>query len=97
MAAFQSFLVVRGRVASMFDMLRYDQCFPANERQAAAMWESFSTGRPVECVVILTRRAANDNPATADRWRSFNCEVLGQFSAFSDAEALADRAVRGPA
>lgn len=89
MTCYASFIVVRGRVASMLDMLRYDTCYPANERQAAAMWGSFSTGRPAECVVVLARRAANDNPATVDRWRSFNCEVLGQFDNFPEAEDLA--------
>lgn len=89
---YASFIVVRGRVASMVDMLRYDTCFPANEQQSAKMWASFSTGRPAECVVVLLRRALNDNPVTVERWRSFNCEVLGQFDNFGDAERLASEA-----
>lgn len=83
---YESILLVRGRLTSMLDMLRYDSCFPASEAEAGRMERA--DGAPG--LFILRRRAAQPGEPTQARWRSFNCEVLGVFDCVPDAERARD-------
>ena len=80
--------VVTVRVSSLsglMDMLRYDRCCPFSEEDSSKLskingWEQCGglPPTPLDRVVRLLRFSANELPATAGRWRSFNCEVLDE-------------------
>lgn len=74
-------VVVEGSGIFPFDMLRYDNCVPATERDSATMGD----GDPMEGIggissrrrVTLKRFSFTTNhPATEGRWRSFGWMVV---------------------
>jgi hypothetical protein len=67
LSALRSFRV-RGSGEFPFDMLRYDECWPAGADDAAAMNK---TGRR-----LITLRVANHFAPTEARWNSFNWKIV---------------------
>lgn len=63
-------IVVEGSGDFPFDMLRYDQCYPASER------DSYLMGYGHKRQVTLTRSSVNAMPPTYRRWASFLWEVV---------------------
>ena len=62
---------VRGSGEFPFDMLRYDQCWPAKEE------DSYRMGYPEYRTVTLKKVTSKDMKATTDdRWKSFCWEVV---------------------
>lgn len=71
----------------LFDMMRYDSCFPSTEAEAHKIGRlNENEDSPEDHIIVLTRCARNDAPATEGRWRSFNCHVLDE--RHPDSEAL---------
>lgn len=62
--------VVEGGGDFPFDMLRYDQCYPASESDAHAM------GHERTRQVTLIRCSVNPSPPTFRRWDSFVWRVV---------------------
>lgn len=61
-----------------YDMMRYDNCVPATEQDAGKL-ERVAGGYsddPADRVVEFRRFARTPGGPTADRWRSFNCEIV---------------------
>ena len=80
-------------VESLLDMMRYDRCVPATEDESRKLWRILGhNASEADHFVRLTRYAAADTPATAERWLSFNCELLDERSPaaeqLTDAEIL---------
>lgn len=83
-----SILTVRiSSASSVIDMLRYDRCCPLDEDEASKLVRLISDDQcgssratPADHVIRLMRFAKNVNPATTNRWRSFNCVVLDERS-----------------
>jgi hypothetical protein len=80
---FESFLLVRGSLKSMLDMLRYDSCFPATEHETNLLvrGDEYEPG-----LIVLCRRSGANLPATEAKWRSHGCEVIGEFLERFEAE-----------
>lgn len=81
------FIVVQVRGPEVADMLRYDNCCPANEEHAHKL--SRALGREGGDWVILKRFVALGAPKepTHERWKSFSIECIPQaFESFYDAE-----------
>jgi hypothetical protein len=66
-------ITVEGMGAFPIDMLRYDACYPASERDAATIITSFE-GAPIVSRVRLT--LSFKGRYTPDRWRSFLWNVV---------------------
>lgn len=65
----------------LIEGMRYDRCCPATEADSAKIERMLSMSEsPTDRIVQLLRYAAAPGPATADRWRSFNCRVLDERS-----------------
>lgn len=70
--------------SSLIDMMRYDSCFPATEDESRKIWKLIgheqcgNDAKPEDHIVRLHRVARTELPATADRWKSFNCTVLDE-------------------
>lgn len=83
---FVSVITVRyGSINGLLDMLRYDRCCPFSEDDSRKLskvngYEQCGgiTPNSTDYVVRLLRFSANELPATAGRWASFNCEVLDE-------------------
>jgi hypothetical protein len=83
---YSTIFVVEGSGDFPVDMLRYDSAFPLFERDSyIAMHEAAKTRR-----VVLMSRRVNDNPPTAERWRSFCWNVVGVFHNANEAELCRD-------
>lgn len=68
-------------VEALLDMMRYDSCYPATEddaRKLAHLVTGEAWSSPADHLIRLTRVARNNQPATAQRWRSFGCHVLDE-------------------
>lgn len=65
---------VRGHGMFPFDMLRYDRCFPASERDSHTIQENTRVRGPVQ-TITLTMADPKRRPTEA-RWRSFGWEVV---------------------
>lgn len=57
------------------DMLRYDSCFPSNERDANDIQTAISTNKQIGRPVQLACYAEKHWSPTTGRWQSFNCFV----------------------
>jgi len=67
---YESYLLVTSPYGFPIDMLRYDRCMPAQERDAHVM----QTGTPRN-VVVVRLHDGRDPKWTYARWRSFGCTV----------------------
>lgn len=82
-------------VMGLIDMLRYDRCCPATEDESRKLWRMLSITRggepatPADHIIRLHRFAPSNTPATAERWRSFECTVLDERS--PDEPEITDR------
>lgn len=79
---------------ALIDMLRYDRCCPATERESAKIERLMDRrAEPADRIIRLLRFGPSGEPATEGRWRSFACRVLDERSPddvqLTDAEALA--------
>ncbi len=76
-------------IESLIDMMRYDRCVPATEDESRKLWRiQGGDASASDHYIRLTRYAAANTPATAQRWESFNCRLLDERS--PDAEQLTD-------
>ena len=67
-------IVVEGTGEFPFDMLRYDACHPASERDSGEMGRTeYDSPRSIR--LIMTTGA--DRDPTTDRWASFGWLVIG--------------------
>jgi hypothetical protein len=77
------FTVRVGTIASVLDMLRYDNCFPANEDESRKLMKLMGTGgkptREDHVVTFLSAKRTIQGP-TIERWESFGCEVVKVFT-----------------
>jgi hypothetical protein len=66
------YVLARVHSAACVDMLRYDSCCPASERESGELEHALRTG---EATWVIMRRfvqpGAPEDP-TVERWRSFN-------------------------
>lgn len=68
-------------VESLIDMMRYDRCVPATEDESRKLWRMLGgETKPSDHLVKFHRFAAANTPATAERWKSFECAVLDERS-----------------
>ena len=70
---------VRGSGAFPYDMLRYDRCFPASERESAGLACPYHGPESSKRDVQITAVNYDGNNATAPterRWNSFGWKVL---------------------
>ena len=68
-------------VIGLIEGMRYDRCCPATETESAKIERLIGgRGEPMDHIIVLVRYAAAPQPATAERWRSFNCRVLDERS-----------------
>jgi len=83
--------------AALVDMMRYDCCYPRSEDESRKIWALIAAPinktKPSDHVVRLVRAAREPLVATALRWASFGCKVLGENhpdeEPMTDEEALA--------
>jgi hypothetical protein len=67
---------VTGRGAFPVDMLRYDRCFPATERDAIQIGTSFGLRMGVtDASRSFTICVISEHPLTSARWSSFGWQV----------------------
>lgn len=75
----KTFSVRVGTIRSIFDMMRYDQCFPATESDASKLARLSSndnlSGEDRVVKFTSVSRVSNATP-TVERWQSFGCEIL---------------------
>lgn len=72
-------LVFAHSLQGLFEMMRYDRCFPATEDESRKMMKLLPLAgdkQPSDHYIRLIRVAMNANPPTDRRWESFNCRVL---------------------
>lgn len=64
-------------IGGLFDMLRYDNCSPASQEDAAKLERlAYRDISDADRVVEFRRFSRNGNGPTVERWKSFNCDVL---------------------
>jgi hypothetical protein len=65
-------------IEGVLDMMRYDNCVPFDEAEAGKLARIARDHAKPEDRTVVFRRFALDAKATptAERWSSFNCEVL---------------------
>jgi hypothetical protein len=62
---------------ALFDMLRYDSCFPRTETDAHKIGRlTGDSVDPDDHIIELVRCAPSNQPPTEGRWRSFGCHIL---------------------
>lgn len=85
------FAVVVGVGEFPFDMLRYDECWPALEEQTRSLAEiPMKPGGLATRRIVLAKRNGEFNPA---RWRSFTWDfVFPGFDCCADAERWIEEA-----
>jgi hypothetical protein len=73
----RTFFSVRvGSIRSVFDMMRYDQCYPATEDDARKLGMLCPGGRATADDHVIRFASSMRTAPTIDRWASFGCEVL---------------------
>lgn len=73
MVKYQDF-IVSGRGEFPIDMLRYDECFPADGASASIITSTLTGFNAPKAWEVKLRTARTFGPAV-DRWDSFNCKV----------------------
>lgn len=72
---YETEVTVEGTGAFPIDMLRYDTCYPATEKDANAIRETFLDSKGVTRVT-LNRRSVSDREPQYARWQSFGWHVV---------------------
>lgn len=87
------FIVAQIHGPGLIDMLRYDKCFPASERESAKLERAIGgAGRNQTEWVVFSRAVPMGVPAEpcVDRWRSFNITCLPKaYVSLDEAERVA--------
>lgn len=63
------------------DMLRYDNCFPADESEANAITAALTGGERIGGAIKLIRVGTTARPPEDARWRSFGWKVVDERAA----------------
>lgn len=72
---------------SVFDMLRYDSCCPADEGQSHKLASMTSGGKPQWVILKRFRETGANAGPSVERWKSFGWTVLPKhFSSVREAE-----------
>ena len=77
MAMYRFRATVKGSGQFPHDMLRYDGCYPAEQRDALEMGRSWrDTGREPREVQVIAYNDRKVSPFTDARWASFGWQVI---------------------
>ena len=63
-------------IGGVLDMMRYDQCYPASQRDSAKLERIASHNDSAEDHVVTFIKSGQAPRIDVQRWASFNCQVL---------------------